>query len=331
MAFLRKQNKIFHICYYDKTTGKLKSFTTRQSSHAAANAILKQWNAAHVLNLLPLQTAGKILFSRILELFLFEKEINNLSAKTVTAYKTAKKIFIKHCGDKYITDYTAGDFKFFIDALKKESYSPNSIANYTRHLYAIANFALKNNYLNKNIFLKFQPVPNRVIIIAPGHLKELLNSFIERKMISHYNFVKLTYLCAFRKSEAVQVQSQDFDHSSKLIYIRNSKGKRTDVIPMLKDIEEHLSSIELPVEGKLFKFAGADSIKTFWNTAISKLGHHYTFHQLRKTRGSELANMGVEPLFLQKFMRHKDIKTTLTYYIKIENDKMRESINSRIP
>lgn len=43
---------------------------------------------------------------------------------------------------------------------------------------------------------------------------------------------------------------------------------------------------------------------------------HYTLHQIRKTRGTKLANSGIDCLFLQQFMRHENFANTQQYYIK---------------
>ena len=61
-----------------------------------------------------------------------------------------------------------------------------------------------------------------------------------------------------------------------------------------------------------------------------KYGYKNSFHSLRKARGSHLADYGVEPLFLKEFMRHKDIRTTLKYYIKIDQDNMREKMDNKL-
>lgn len=331
MAFLRKQGKYFHIVYWDKTERKLKSFTTKETNPGTAKGMLKNYEAQRTLNILPQNLhTERIQFSKAVELLLFDKEIKGLPDKTRAAYKTAEKIFINICRDKPIDTYTTFDIKKFIDTLTKEDYSPNTTANYTRHLHAVFNYALKNNYIDRNIMVRTSPVRKEVKPFEPGDLEELLNTLLKRGMKQHHDFVKLAYLCALRISEAVAVEAEDFDLANNTMYVRNSKGKRIDKIPILNDIKKHIKQMDLPATGRIFKFASKDSIKTFWNTAVKKLNYRYTFHQLRKTRGSYLANKGIEPLFLQRFMRHKDIRTTLAYYVKIDNEKMRNAMNKRL-
>lgn len=63
---------------------------------------------------------------------------------------------------------------------------------------------------------------------------------------------------------------------------------------------------------------------------METLNMDYNLHQLRKTRGTDLANKGVNPLFLHKFMHHENIKTTMDYYIRVDMKMMEADINEKL-
>ena len=150
-----------------------------------------------------------------------------------------------------------------------------------------------------------------------------------RGMFKQFDFFSLIFLCALRKSEAIQMRGEDFDLKKKIIHIRNIKGKRLDYIPMLQDIEDHLQYMELP-EGQLFDYQSKDSPKSTWKTVNNFYGFHYSIHSLRKARATYLANLGQEPLFVQRFMRHKDFRTTKKSYIEVDIEKARRSMNEKL-
>jgi integrase len=51
---------------------------------------------------------------------------------------------------------------------------------------------------------------------------------------------------------------------------------------------------------------------------MKRLNMSYCLHDIRRTFGTKLANSGIAPLDLKAAMRHKNIKTTLKYYIYME-------------
>ncbi|OGU58261.1 MAG: hypothetical protein A2V66_03480 [Ignavibacteria bacterium RBG_13_36_8] len=332
MAFLKKRGKYFYIYYYDKSIGKLRGFSLKQTDKSIAKQELKTFEANYNLKLLPRNFTfipKTLLLSAAKDLYLKEK--NYESPNTADAYKYAVQIFIIHCKDNPVEYYSRNEHNYFVSKLKERNYSQYSINNYVTHLFILFNWLIKKKYITENPFIRIKIMgKNEVKPIPFPDLEKIYNNLTERKLIKHYNLVKLTYLCAFRKSESIACRKEDFDLKNKIIYVRNLKGKRIDTIPMLSDIEDFLKSLDMTGTGLLFQYSGTHSTKSFWRTVNKKLEFNYTFHQLRKTRGTFLANKGIEPLFLQKFMRHRDFRTTQQYYIKIEIDQARKRMNEKI-
>lgn len=336
MAFLRKRGKYFSIIDYEPATRKQISMPLKEQNKKIAEEYLKEYNAKKQLRLLPIgltQKRNSVFLADVPEIYfqfrLEERRI--LSPKTKTTYKTAVDSFINVCGNNPVDSYTKADYKKYCAALEhsKKEYSINTLANYTRHLFILFLWLQKQNYIRENIIIR---IPEKIVDPEPIPMEHLFNIYVNlmsRRLYKQYLIVKLTYLCALRQSEAVAIHGADFDKANKTIYVRNQKGKRIDAIPMLSDIEKFLSDYDFP-EGLLFNYKRPDGIKRFWETANNKLGYNYTFHQLRKTRGSDLADAGIDPLFLKEFMRHKDFRTTQKHYIKINRDKMRESMNNKL-
>ena len=127
------------------------------------------------------------------------------------------------------------------------------------------------------------------------------------------------------------MEAEDIDYENKILYIRNQKGKRVDAIPLVHELEDHFKQMELIKTGRIFtQWSSRHSCKKFWEKLMQDLKFDYGFHQLRKARGTDMANAGVEPLFLQKYIRHRDLRTTQSYYIRLDNQKIRLDIEKKL-
>ena len=326
MAFLRLQNKIWHIIYLDD--GKRKSFTTKTEKKNLALGMLKSFNAQRTLKL-PFEIykpVEKIIFSVALEDFLSLRE----NEKTKSNYRQAFKRFTLLFDDREVNLYSSDDFTKFYRILKKDGLSQNTIAHYSSHLSIIFNWLVEKKYIKDN------PVPfvnhekKEVNPVPLWHYDLIRRHYFIRGQFKQFDLFSLIFLCALRITEAINVCGEDFDISGQTVHIRNSKGKRIDSIPMTRDIEEHLSQMDLH-QGRLFDYASKDSVKSTWKTVNRFYGFEgNTIHGLRKARSSQLANAGVTALFHQTFMRHRDYRTTQRAYTKVNLDIMRKEINEKL-
>lgn len=340
MSSLYKRGNIYWLSYWDKNLHKPRSISTGKKNQKEAEKFKKEFNAKLLLginnkNLIrPVGYNHK--FSEALTFFLNE---SNLASKTKTAYNTAALHFIKCCGDLNLYNYNVTHYREFINYLnnltsyyknsqKKLAY--NSIANYVRHIHRLFNWFLKRKLVTENIIVeKVQPVATEVKIIPEEHLQQILENLKSRDLIKQYNFVRLTYLGALRISETISLRKTHIDMVNNILYVPIGKGKRYDGIPLVSDLREHILQMNI-TEENIFNYKSYDGVKTFWKTVNKLLGFNYNFHQLRKARGTHLAEKGVNPTFLQKFMRHKDFNTTIKYYIRVDLAKMKYDIDSKL-
>lgn len=327
-------SKTFRVGFYDNVTGKKKSVSAKTTDRTKANKFAKDFEARLRLKRYesnfehPQDHRTKL--SEAFKVYLEQKDF---SKETVRSFTSIVNNFIGVAGDKFLFQFSKFDYRDLINELTRRNASINTKAIYSRHLFALFNWLIAENFVQANPITRLKGQLTDVKPIPLDDLDKLLNHLQakEEQFIHHYRLIKLTFLCAFRISEAIRSEAADFDIENKIIMIRNHKGKRQDKIPMVKDIADFLKDeFVLPANGRLFNYASRESIKSFWNKLNEDLHFNYTVHQLRKTRGTQLANAGVEPLFLQKFMRHKDFRTTQNYYIKLSLEKMAADINLKL-
>jgi integrase len=320
MAFLYKRGNIWWIGEYNSFTSKREDFSTKTSDDKQAKRELEIYQSKKSLGIISHAPTYKL--SMAFEMF---KSAKQRTQKSVRAYKIALDRWYEVTGDKDISRYTRQDYFNFLTTLQNrkvngKNISVNSIANYTRHLYAIFKWLQHEGFIPKNIITK-----TRVELDEP-HPIPLDDFKIITSLLSGKNgqILMLAYYLALRIMEVQYLKDSDFDFEHKRIRVNNAKGHRIEFIPMLKDTEIYLKSnnIELPL---VYTYSG---IRSYYARLMKKLGMNYNIHQLRATRGTYLANKNANPANLQKFMRHRDIRTTYAHYSKIYNQSILDDLNN---
>lgn len=337
-----KQSQTWRIYWYDDITGKLKSESAKTREESVAKKKAKDKTAKLRLQIQDnrLMTPGdhRLKLNEAFQLFISQ---NEFKPKTIRAHSTALDHLLGAAGDKYLYQYSNFDMFKLKDRLNKprilktkdgreieKPRAKNSKANYTRHLSIFFNWMIEKKLIKENIIEMIETESKDVSVIPQDDLDTIFSD-IKKINPKHYELLRLKYLGAYRVEEVLAVTPEDFDLKNNILRIRNFKGGRDDMIPMVKDLRDHIVSMKLHKSGRLTTITYA-GLRSFWERCMKRVKLDYTLHQLRKTRGTELANSGVKPLFLQQFMRHKNFGTTQQYYIKIDIKQAEKNINSVI-
>jgi integrase len=150
---------------------------------------------------------------------------------------------------------------------------------------------------------------------------------------------KLIYLFAlrtgFRRSEIEAMTPSNFNFRSKTITIGASQSKRkteNQQIPMHVALIEPLKAI---CNGKadnepVFNMPDKNDIVRLLKSDCVKAGVDPTdidFHSLRHTFCSLLAESGIRPEVLIRLARHKNLSTTMRYYVHVRPESEAEALN----
>ena len=129
--------------------------------------------------------------------------------------------------------------------------------------------------------------------------------------------VKFLVDTGFRLSEALRVQSHEVDWDNGLVMAWETKADLPRQVPMTKRVREILeerADMERP-----FEMFTVDSADDHWEIMRKGLkidtekDPEFVIHALRHTCASRLAASGMDAFKIQKWMGHKDIKTTQKY------------------
>lgn len=343
MAFAYKpsHSKTWRIGYHDPVTKKFKSESAKTRDEKEAKRIARDKTAKQRLKISTdnfISNPNRSLkLKEALDLYTVAR---NIKPKTKQAYDIAIDHLISAAGDKPLYRFVKSDnilLQKHLNSLttkrrgggKEIPVSINTRANYTRHLFAFFKWLADQQYVSENIISKVKPEKKSVEVISPEDLQTIFKALEEHTEKRNQDLIKLKYFAAYRAEELLKATVEDFDFRNKIVRIKNFKGSRVDEIPMVADLYDHLKKMELPKSGRItnLKYMG---LRSAWQRVIDNLGMTYNLHQLRKTRGTLLANKGVNPLFLHKFMRHENLKTTMDYYIRVDMKMMETDINEKL-
>ena len=129
--------------------------------------------------------------------------------------------------------------------------------------------------------------------------------------------MSLTYSCALRISEVINLKIEDIDSAKMLIHIKNAKGKKDRFVPLSETILELLRNYYLAFRPKEYLFNGQYSFQysaTSCNKIVKRyIGEKYHMHLLRHAGATKAYENGTDIFLVQKFLGHKNPKTTQIY------------------
>ncbi|MBI5019937.1 MAG: tyrosine-type recombinase/integrase [Ignavibacteriales bacterium] len=251
-----------------------------------------------------------------------EMRLRNYSYKTIKAYISNLRSFIKYFSPKHPRDITEEDIKKYLLHLimnqKLAASTVNQVFNALRFLYVEL---YKKSFVIGAIH---RPMREKKL---PDVLNEdeVLRIFKAVPNLKHQTMLMLAYASGLRVSELVRIKIEDIDGSRGLIHIRNAKGKkdRFTVFPESLRVQliEYWKKYKLGTSGWLFpgettdKHLAARSIQAVLARAIHTSGitKQVSMHTLRHSFATHLLDHGTDLRYIQELLGHQSVKTTEIY------------------
>lgn len=177
--------------------------------------------------------------------------------------------------------------------------------------------------------------------LTPEQLKSLVNG--AKTMRDRY-ILKVFILTGIRRQELSNIQIEDIDFDTKLLYIKQGKGDKSRHVPMSSDLANELKSfIGNKKSGCLFESQKGNKIDVKQiNNIVAKAGHRANIatpnpnyknvgpHLLRHSfaRNWKKASGSIESL--SKILGHSSIATTLDLYGNESIEDVQENYNDLI-
>ena len=205
--------------------------------------------------------------------------------------------------------------KLIINYLEGKSYK--SISQQNQYIGALKLFA-KYILGKKDIHLKKIERPkNKKTLPRVIDQQELRAKILSISNIKHKAILALTFSCALRVSEVINMRISDIDSKRMVIHINNSKGSKDRVVNLSETILEILRKYYLEYLPNEYLFNGQNKLKYSY-TSCSKivkkyLGYNCTMHTLRHSGATAMLDNGTDIRVIQNTLGHSNIKTTQIY------------------
>ena len=276
----------------------------------------------------------------------------NMSPHTIRSYKktfqilidylvNTKKFKLKDITFENVTRDIITDFLNYLEKDKK-----NSIRTRNQRLAAIKSFyqycaidEIDNiDNIRKILSIKSKKEIKKVMnYLTEDELKRILDSIdtSTKKGKRNLTLITLLYDTAARASEIINLKVEDIHLEEKYI-ILTGKGNKQRIVSMMEQTKKLLINYmkENHIEsGYLFNINGKrmnhefirDVIKT-----INSLNKQISPHTFRHTRAVHLLDKGVNIIYIQEFLGHTSVNTTMEYVKVIEKSKF-EAIEKANP
>jgi integrase len=352
LAYIKERNGYLYMYFHERGKRHKKGLNLKatKENRTLANAIAVQKEAELMRGM---YEVGRFLPLTVIEAIeYFKTEKKRLKVNGLGVYESA---FAEFCrivgGDRKVCEITENDVNDFLEGMKikyippppdeteeekraREAKPPilrseNTIATYNNHVKMLFDYLVDKHYVNENPFLHMEGKTNMIVTISDEDFERIFEFFSNPKRSDgaperytekaaremQLRYIKLLKLTGLRTGEALNLKWEDINYDLGLIKVRNEKENRDDYIGLIPQVLEVLIPIRKR-SGKIFPYT-EDGLK-FFPRAMKRLNMSYCLHDIRRTFGTKLANSGIAPLDLKAAMRHKNIKTTLKYYIYME-------------
>lgn len=185
---------------------------------------------------------GKILMqistttAEVFEDFLLSRKAKGLSEKTLISYKQHFAAISKHlCTDIPIEELNKGDLERMIAAMRDAGLAANSIKSYTRTLKSFFSWCNGEGITRLNI-----PLYKAEETIKETYTDEELIVLLKKPNVrkcgfaEYRNWVTINLLLnnGCRAATIRNIKARDVDLDSRVIYLRHTKNKRAQTIPL---------------------------------------------------------------------------------------------------
>ena len=275
----------------------------------------------------------------------------NVSHHTKISYNSDFNIFLKFLSMSGIKSnfhtITTPTIRKYLAYLKNEKeYKNQTMRRKIHSLSSFFNFLMEQEYIEKNPILPIKAPKkeeNIPIYLGKGEVELLINTAMrhgKENSLRDKCFIKTLAFSGMRRQELLSLNWDDIDFGRSVIKIREGKGKKERLIPMIESLSTDLWAYlqtRLPLTNQAVFISSTGNRLTpspaqnIFRKHLKKAGldgKGYTIHKLRHSYASLLVQNDVDLLSVQKLLGHSDLNTTKVYthintnYLKQQVDKL---------
>lgn len=187
-----------------------------------------------------------MLHENLVEEFIFDCEIRNLTKTTIKNYKNNNLRFAKYMETKYkitnVRNVDADHVKDYIRFLLKEGKTTSYVIGITKALRAFFKYIHKEGYINKNIMLEISWIKQEEKILptfTDDEVRAMIDKFTNRTFIQSRNklIIMLFADTGIRAQELCDIKLTDVQDEQILIH---GKGRKERFVPLTPIVKKQL-------------------------------------------------------------------------------------------
>ena len=252
------------------------------------------------------------------ESYLKKLELKCYAANTIKTYVSCFEAFINHYKERPAEELNENDIRLYLQKLIREGSSHsyiNQAVNAIKFYYEVV-LEMPNRF-----YAIERPRPEEKLpqVLAK---EEVLAIIKNTNNLKHRCIVSLLYSAGLRRSEVLNLKSEDIDGKRMLIKVRSGKGNKDRYTILSEKLLKDLRLYYLEWHPKNHLFEGpkgaaysAESVLKIVKEASRKAGirKKVTPHMLRHSFATHLLESGTDLRYIQVLLGHKSSKTTEIY------------------
>ena len=254
---------------------------------------------------------------------------------TLKAKKLAIEHLIKVVGDKHISNYNDYDYSKLIEYFRKKGFSQSGMSIQTSHLSPIFNYFVKKKYINENIIKVIPASKGTPKPLTDKELQGILKYYEAKSIDYHYHLIYFLVLTGMRISSALAQRWEMINFPNKTMSVINVKAKRkVFYFPLYAELENLLRSMNPQKSGRLFHQFEETGVPKFFQRDMNLLfergaiGNKYTFHNLRDTFATMLANKNIDRSIVKELLDHSNVSVTSEFYTQVAAKTLKDQFKT---
>ncbi len=256
----------------------------------------------------------------LLEVLEDELRLRNYSYKTIKAYRSHLRSFVKYFSPRDPRELSSDDIRNYlldlIDVERISAGSVNQVLNAMRFLYV--------ELYKRPLVLGNIPRPKRSkklpVVLSQEEVQKLIGGV---RNLKHRCLLMVTYSGGLRVSEVTHLKVEDIDGGRKVIHVRAAKGKKERYTLLGDATLEELRKYWRACRPMKWLFPGqsesgylsVQSAEKIFKAAVARVGiiKNVSIHSLRHSFATHLLEAGVDLRYIQELLGHSSSKTTEIY------------------
>lgn len=273
------------------------------------------------------------------------RRVGRVSPNTIKKDKAAWDSLIASTGFALdLRDLTRSHLEVWYSGLLEGGRAVATANALLRHVRACLQSAVDSDYLHRSPATGIKPgreVKEPIRILSTDEVSALLESIDADQHTAWGDLVRMGLYTGARLGELTRLEVQDFDPGCRSVVIRSTsasptKSGKSRTVPLpsagLPFFHRLISSAVDDGRSLLLVNPSGDPWAVCWvSRAFTKIakgaGVDCTFHDLRRTYGARLVELGSDLITVQKNLGHSSITVTVEHYADMQDAHRQEQVD----